>query len=94
MKDIPKPISGYLGWSTIEKYARMEEFDSDEQMDMQSMAVELLESYESYYDNKSGECDLPPDGWICTRGNGHDGPCAAHGPNFHRKTSVKLKNGL
>lgn len=23
-------------------------------------------------------CQLPPDGWYCTRGAGHDGPCAAH----------------
>lgn len=22
-------------------------------------------------------CDLPPDGWVCTRDAGHDGPCAA-----------------
>lgn len=24
-----------------------------------------------------GPCTVPPDGWRCTRGNGHDGPCAA-----------------
>lgn len=23
------------------------------------------------------ECTVPPDGWRCTRGSGHDGPCAA-----------------
>jgi hypothetical protein len=23
-------------------------------------------------------CALPPAGWICTRGAGHGGPCAAH----------------
>ena len=23
-------------------------------------------------------CDIPPPGWYCTRGRGHDGPCAAH----------------
>lgn len=23
-------------------------------------------------------CTLPPTGWICTRGAGHGGPCAAH----------------
>lgn len=23
-------------------------------------------------------CTLPPEGWYCTRGAGHDGPCAAH----------------
>lgn len=23
-------------------------------------------------------CQLPPDGWYCTRKAGHDGPCAAH----------------
>lgn len=22
-------------------------------------------------------CDLPPEGWWCSRGRGHDGPCAA-----------------
>jgi hypothetical protein len=22
-------------------------------------------------------CELPPSGWTCTRGAGHDGPCAA-----------------
>jgi hypothetical protein len=25
----------------------------------------------------SPECKLPPRGWYCTRGAGHDGPCAA-----------------
>ncbi len=24
-----------------------------------------------------GPCDLPPPGWRCTRGKGHEGPCAA-----------------
>lgn len=24
-----------------------------------------------------GACQLPPEGWECTRGAGHDGPCAA-----------------
>lgn len=24
-----------------------------------------------------GSCTLPPPGWTCARGNGHDGPCAA-----------------
>lgn len=24
-----------------------------------------------------GECDLPPSGWWCSRGQGHSGPCAA-----------------
>jgi hypothetical protein len=23
------------------------------------------------------KCTVPPDGWECTRGLGHDGPCAA-----------------
>ncbi|VTU32402.1 hypothetical protein H4CHR_03004 [Variovorax sp. PBS-H4] len=23
------------------------------------------------------ECKVPPEGWRCTRGHGHDGPCAA-----------------
>ena len=23
------------------------------------------------------ECDRPPEGWYCTRGYGHEGPCAA-----------------
>lgn len=23
-------------------------------------------------------CPLPPNGWYCTRGEGHEGPCAAH----------------
>lgn len=23
------------------------------------------------------QCTVPPDGWLCTRGAGHDGPCAA-----------------
>lgn len=22
-------------------------------------------------------CIIPPQGWVCTRGAGHDGPCAA-----------------
>lgn len=28
-----------------------------------------------------GPCDLPPHGWYCTRGKGHEGPCAAHPDN-------------
>ena len=23
-------------------------------------------------------CDVPPEGWYCTREKGHDGPCAAY----------------
>ena len=23
-------------------------------------------------------CEVPPDGWYCTRQHGHDGPCAAY----------------
>lgn len=23
-------------------------------------------------------CMTPPKGWVCTRGAGHEGPCAAH----------------
>jgi len=23
------------------------------------------------------QCQAPPSGWLCTRGSGHDGPCAA-----------------
>lgn len=23
-------------------------------------------------------CDMPPSGWVCTRGKGHEGPCTAH----------------
>lgn len=26
-------------------------------------------------------CGIPPDGWFCTRGQGHAGPCAAR-PNL------------
>ena len=25
-----------------------------------------------------GECQMPPNGWACTRPAGHSGPCAAH----------------
>lgn len=27
-------------------------------------------------------CEIPPAGWYCTRGHGHDGPCAAHREDF------------
>jgi hypothetical protein len=27
---------------------------------------------------KPAMCTVPPAGWVCTRGAGHDGPCAAH----------------
>jgi len=27
---------------------------------------------------KAESCDVPPEGWYCTRPKGHDGPCAAH----------------
>lgn len=26
---------------------------------------------------RTGTCQKPPPGWACTRGAGHDGPCAA-----------------
>lgn len=29
-------------------------------------------------------CNLPPEGWYCTRGIGHEGPCAAR-PTTDRK---------
>lgn len=25
----------------------------------------------------AGPCKVPPEGWSCTRGDGHEGPCAA-----------------
>lgn len=34
------------------------------------------------------ECDQPPAGWYCTRGKGHDGPCAAW-PESHRGEASK-----
>ncbi len=29
------------------------------------------------HDNADAECMVPPLGWRCTRGAGHEGPCAA-----------------
>jgi len=29
------------------------------------------------YHRKKKECNKPPEGWFCTRSQGHDGPCAA-----------------
>jgi hypothetical protein len=26
----------------------------------------------------AGRCTVPPQGWLCTREPGHEGPCAAH----------------
>lgn len=26
---------------------------------------------------KKEQCTIPPEGWTCTRGQGHEGPCAA-----------------
>lgn len=28
-------------------------------------------------EEKERACTIPPQGWICTRGKGHEGPCAA-----------------
>jgi hypothetical protein len=28
-------------------------------------------------DNRLNLCNRPPEGWYCTRGAGHEGPCAA-----------------
>jgi hypothetical protein len=28
-------------------------------------------------EQSSDDCDRPPSGWTCSRGKGHDGPCAA-----------------
>lgn len=28
-------------------------------------------------------CTVPPAGWVCTRGAGHDGPCAAVSERDH-----------
>lgn len=38
------------------------------------------------------ECTLPPEGWMCTRIEGHDGPCAAM--QRHRFVPpVSIENG-
>jgi hypothetical protein len=34
---------------------------------------------------RPGLCGLPPDGWYCTRGAGHPGPCAARAYEEARK---------
>lgn len=39
---------------------------TDEQIAAQSLPLKALPL-----------CELPPEGWYCTRGKGHEGPCAA-----------------
>lgn len=44
---------------------------------------------------KSDVCRVPPEGWWCSRGAGHDGPCAARrmgGPlwNWYKETADSL----
>lgn len=63
---IPRPIGGYMARTQVEAYARMTP-TTDEQMDMQSMAVELLETYEPEepacfmcgYPEHEGGCVIP-----------------------------------
>ena len=40
---------------------------------------ELVGDHESAPDVNQGSasCNIPPDGWYCSRNKGHDGPCAA-----------------
>ena len=30
-----------------------------------------------FVDKRNRKCQVPPIGWNCSRGAGHDGPCAA-----------------
>lgn len=36
-------------------------------------------------------CSIPPDGWSCSRGDGHDGPCAATSDAV-KKFEARLKD--
>lgn len=38
----------------------------------------------------TGDCQVPPKGWRCTRGAGHDGPCAALPTVVERMFSHRL----
>lgn len=37
-----------------------------------------LAASKDYIMNETTKCTFPPEGWYCTRGAGHPGPCAAH----------------
>lgn len=45
-------------------------------------------------------CKVPPDGWRCTRAEGHDGPCAAvpdHIETYvpkHRTTEAEMRASI
>lgn len=44
----------------------------------EGVRVERITAVERVYLNDIvGECPLPPEGWSCSRGRGHKGPCAA-----------------
>lgn len=40
-------------------------------------SASVAEHSVSVLDNLLPACAIPPEGWRCTRGAGHDGPCAA-----------------
>lgn len=37
----------------------------------------MFEAIEMVLIDRAEGCRVPPDGWLCTRKAGHDGPCAA-----------------
>lgn len=39
-------------------------------------------------------CTIPPEGWWCSRGDGHDGPCAARSEGLNPRIHCGLSTGL
>lgn len=55
-------------------------------MDELTEQAEILGMYE---DREILTCKTPPEGWYCTRGEGHRGPCAAY-PDGFDDTNIDL----
>lgn len=39
-------------------------------------------------------CEVPPEGWTCTRVRGHDGPCAAVEAGYATKVRSDLRQAV
>lgn len=44
-------------------------------------ANEIAQRIDEANSEQNVSCDLPPEGWYCTREKGHEGPCAAYPEN-------------
>jgi len=80
---LKKTIAGCkaMGWTTVAQEQalaaiRAARAQEQEQEPVAFHRASFLSGYEAAQSDANA-CDVPPQGWICTRQAGHDGPCAA-----------------